>query len=113
MGVSWDNLAPISDTTIISAATQEYTKKPGIADVGGCVASRLKYSLVAGIAAFILFFIFGGGGTVGAGAGEILEQNMNPISLVMLIPVAVMLVVAVKTRNIYKAITAESSSERL
>lgn len=105
-GIFGDNLAPISDTTIISAATQEYTKKPGIADVGGCVASRLKYSLVAGIAAFILFFIFGGGGTVGAGAGEILEQNMNPISLVMLIPVAVMLVVAVKTRNIYKAITA-------
>ena len=77
------------------------------------MASRLKYSLVAGIARLFLLFIFGGGGTVGAGAGEILEQNMNPISLVMLIPVAVMLVVAVKTRNIYKAITAESSSERL
>ncbi|HZJ58587.1 MAG TPA: Na+/H+ antiporter NhaC family protein [Clostridia bacterium] len=104
-GIFGDNLAPISDTTIISAGTQEYTKKPGFADVGGCVTSRLKYSLIAGIAAFILFLIFGGGGTVGAGAGEILENNMNPITLVMLIPVAVMLFVAVKTRNIYKAIT--------
>jgi Na+/H+ antiporter NhaC len=37
-----DNLAPISDTTIISAGTQEYTKKQGFADIGGCVATRLK-----------------------------------------------------------------------
>ncbi|QCJ40850.1 Na+/H+ antiporter NhaC family protein [Bacillus sp. S3] len=100
-----DNLAPISDTTIISAGTQEYTKKEGFAEVGGCVASRLKYSLVAGSISFVLFWILGGGGTVGAGASDILAKNMNPISLVMLVPVAVMLIVAIKTRNIYKAIT--------
>ncbi|MFZ7942718.1 Na+/H+ antiporter NhaC family protein [Neobacillus sp. 19] len=100
-----DNLAPISDTTIISAGTQEYTKREGFADVGGCVASRLKYSLVAGSISFVLFWILGGGGTVGAGASDILAKNMNPISLVMLVPVAVMLIVAIKTRNIYKAIT--------
>ncbi|MFJ5622912.1 Na+/H+ antiporter NhaC family protein [Peribacillus loiseleuriae] len=100
-----DNLAPISDTTIISAGTQEYTKKEGFAEVGGCVASRLKYSLVAGTISFVLFWIFGGGGTVGAGASDILAENMNPITLVMLVPVVVMLIVAIKTRNIYKAIT--------
>ncbi|MFB3164557.1 Na+/H+ antiporter NhaC family protein [Neobacillus sp. 179-J 1A1 HS] len=100
-----DNLAPISDTTIISAGTQEYTKKQGFADIGGCVATRLKYSLVAGVISFVLFWIFGGGGTTGAGAAEILEKNMNPTTLVMLVPVAVMLIVAIKTRNIYKAIT--------
>ncbi|MFK9092091.1 Na+/H+ antiporter NhaC family protein [Bacillus salipaludis] len=100
-----DNLAPISDTTIISAGTQEYTKKEGFAEVGGCVASRLKYSLVAGAISFVLFWIFGGGGMVGAGASDILAKNMNPITLVMLVPVVVMLIVAIKTRNIYKAIT--------
>ncbi|MBS4220541.1 Na+/H+ antiporter NhaC family protein [Bacillus sp. FJAT-49711] len=100
-----DNLAPISDTTIISAGTQEYTKKEGFAEVGGCVASRLKYSLVAGSISFVLFWILGGGGTVGAGASDILGNNMNPTTLVMLIPVAVMLIVAIKTRNIYIAIT--------
>ncbi|WP_419887579.1 Na+/H+ antiporter NhaC family protein [Neobacillus niacini] len=100
-----DNLAPISDTTIISAGTQEYTKKQGFADIGGCVATRLKYSLVAGVISFVLFWIFGGGGTAGTGAAEILEKNMNPTTLVMLVPVAVMLIVAIKTRNIYKAIT--------
>ncbi len=101
-----DNLAPISDTTIISAGTQEYTKKEGVAEIGGCVASRLKYSLTAGSISFVLFWIFGGGGQEGAGAGDILAENMNPVTLVMLIPVAVMLVIAIKTRNIYKAITA-------
>lgn len=100
-----DNLAPISDTTIISAGTQEYTKKEGLADVGGCVSSRLKYSLIAGIISFFLFWILGGGGTAGAGAENILAQNMNPTTLVMLVPVAVMLAVSIKTRNIYKAIT--------
>ena len=104
-GIFGDNLAPISDTTIISAGTQEYTKKSGFADVGGCVTSRLKYSLTAGAISFVLFWIFGGGGTLGSGAEEILTQNMNPATLVMLVPVVVMLVTAIKTRNIYKAIT--------
>lgn len=104
-GIFGDNLAPISDTTIISAGTQQYTKKSGFADVGGCVTSRLKYSLAAGIISFILFWIFGGGGSLGSGAEEILAENMNASTLVMLIPVAVMLFAAVKTRNIYKAIT--------
>lgn len=100
-----DNLAPISDTTIISAGTQEYSKKAGMADVGGCVASRLKYSLVAGIPTFLIFMLAGGGGQKGTGAQEILMQSMNPRPLIMLIPVAMMLAVAIATRNIYKAIT--------
>ena len=104
-GIFGDNLAPISDTTIISAGTQEYTKKSGFAEVGGCVTSRMKYALTAAGISFILFWIFGGGGTPGNGADEILTGSMNPTSLVMLVPVAVMLITAVKTRNIYKAIT--------
>ncbi len=100
-----DNLAPISDTTIISAGTQEYTKKPGTADVGGCVATRLKYSLTAGSISFVLFWVFGGGGTGGNGGEKLLAENMDPSTLIMLIPVVVMLAVAVKSRNIYKAIT--------
>lgn len=100
-----DNLAPISDTTIISSGTQEYTKKEGFAEVGGVVGSRLKYSLVAGFISFFLFWILGGGGTVGTGASNILVKHMNPTTLIMLVPVLIMLVVAIKTRNIYKAIT--------
>lgn len=104
-GIFGDNIAPVSDTTIISAGTQEYTKKEGFAEIGGCVASRLKFALVAGGFSLLLFGIFGGGGTGGAGASQILMENMNPSTLVMLIPVGAMLAVAVLTRNIYMAIT--------
>lgn len=104
-GIFGDNLAPISDTTIISAGTQEYTKKSGFADVGGCVTSRMKYALTAAFISFVLFWIFGGGGTNGSGADKILAGSMDPAPLVMLIPVVVMLITAVKTRNIYIAIT--------
>lgn len=100
-----DNLAPISDTTIISASTQEYTRKKGTAEVGGCVSTRLKYSLVAGTLTTILYLIIGGDGHAGNGASEILAKNTNPMGLVMLIPVAIMLIVSVRTRDIFKAIT--------
>lgn len=100
-----DNLAPISDTTIISAGSQEYSKKGGVAEVGGVVSSRLRYSLVAGAISFFLFWIIGGGGTLGSGADEILATHMNPVSLVILVPVAIMLIVAIKTRSIYIAST--------
>ena len=47
-----DNLAPISDTTIGSALTQE-------ADVKDVVRTRLPYSLIAGGLSAVLFIIFG------------------------------------------------------
>lgn len=96
-----DNLAPISDTTIASASTQQFLDgRP--ADVGGVVKSRLKYSAVAGAISLIIFAIFGGqGGTIQGGS---IEAVSNPKSLFMLIPVAVMLIVATKTRNIFQGI---------
>jgi len=99
-----DNLAPVSDTTIVSAATQAYTRKSGSADIGGVVSTRFKYAIVAAIATTILYLIFGGGGEYGAGAGEILSENMNPKSLLMLIPVAILLYIAIKTREIFTAL---------
>lgn len=96
-----DNLAPISDTTIASASTQTF-KDGTPADIGGVVASRLKYSAVAGIVTLIIFAIFGGmGGNFQGGA---LDAAANPMSLIMLIPVVVMLTVSTKTRNIYLGI---------
>lgn len=100
-----DMLAPISDSTIISTGTQEYSKKEGIADVGGCVATRIKYAVVGGIISFFVYWLLGGGGMNSQDASEILEAGMNPVALVMLLPVAVMLVVAIKTHDIYIAST--------
>ena len=96
-----DNLAPISDTTIASASTQQF-RDGHPADVGGVVKSRVKYSAVAGLVALVLFGILGGiGGTFQGGE---IHAASNPKSLFMLIPVIIMLVVATKSRNIFLGI---------
>lgn len=96
-----DNLAPISDTTIASSSTQQF-RDGHVADIGGVVKSRLKYSLVAGFISLIIFAVFGGtGGTYQGGA---VEAAANPKSLFMLIPVAIMLIVATRSRNIFLGI---------
>lgn len=96
-----DNLAPISDTTIASASTQQFKNgKP--ADIGGVVSSRIKYSAVAGLITIVIFAVFGGMGGVYEGGS--IDAAANPVSLVMLIPVVLMLTVSTKTRNIYEGI---------
>lgn len=100
-----DNIAPISDTTIASAVSQSYKNKEGVADIGGVVATRMKYALVAGLFACILFFLFGSAGTVDAAGREILMKYMNPKGLIMLIPVAILLTVSIIKRDIFIAIT--------
>ena len=89
-----DNLAPISDTTIASASTQQFRDgRP--ADVGGCVKTRFKYSIVAGSIALVLFAILGGIGgttalqpalTLGCGAvgGSATSENVGPMHLLNL-----------------------------
>ncbi len=96
-----DNLAPISDTTIVSAATQE-------TDVGGVVKSRLKYVLIAGLISAILFLIFGSGeSTVPADeAQQLLSNTADPKGLPMLIPAAIVFVVAVSGKHFLAALTA-------
>ena len=96
-----DNLAPISDTTIASASTQQF-KDGRPADIGGVVSSRLKYSLVGATIAAIIYAVCGGmGGTYQGGQ---IDALANPVTLVMLIPVVIMLFVATKTRNIFAGI---------
>lgn len=96
-----DNLAPISDTTIASASTQQL-KNGRPADIGGVVSSRIKYSAIAGAITIVIFAVFGGIGGVYEGGS--IDAASNPVSLVMLIPVILMLTVSTKTRNIYAGI---------
>ncbi|MGX7107483.1 Na+/H+ antiporter NhaC family protein [Hutsoniella sourekii] len=104
-GVFGDNLAPISDTTIISAGTQYFKKSQRPSDVGGAVRSRLPYSLIAGSLSFILFVILGGGGEVGTSGQVLMHTGQDLLPLIMLIPVAVMLIVSVRSHNLYLAIS--------
>jgi Na+/H+ antiporter NhaC len=96
-----DNLAPVSDTTIVSAATQE-------TDVGGVVRSRLKYSLLAAGLSALLFFSFGGGQSSmnPAEAERLLSETADPKGLPMLIPAVVVFMIAMSGGHFLVAITA-------
>jgi len=94
-----DNLAPVSDTTIVSAVTQD-------ADIGGVVASRFKYALVAAIFALASYVVAGQ-----AMAGEPLDvgaqatSGVGPLGLAHLLSIVVVIGTAVQGRHIIEAIS--------
>lgn len=95
-----DNLAPVSDTTIVSATTQD-------ADVPGVVRSRFKYSIIAAVPAAILFGVFGGGGAATADqatAGSIMG-SVSANGLIMLIPFAIVLILALSGQHLMTSLT--------
>ncbi|AQL44078.1 sodium:proton antiporter [Halorientalis sp. IM1011] len=96
-----DNLAPVSDTTIVSAVTQE-------ADIGGVVASRFKYAIVPAIVAFAAYVVAGNlmeGIQVAGQAREIFVESANPAGLLHLVSMGVVIATAVRGRHIVEAIS--------
>ena len=96
-----DNLAPVSDTTIVSAVTQN-------SDIG-VVASRFKYAIIAAVLAFAGYvaagMMLGSPFEVGRGAQSLFVENSNPLGLVHLLSVAVVIATAVAGRHIVGAIS--------
>jgi len=95
-GAFGDNLAPVSDTTICSATSQ------GV-DVPGVVKSRLKYAIPSAVITLVGIIAFGMTHTGNATAiGDI---SYNASTLLMLIPVAITIWVAIKSGDIIIATT--------
>ena len=94
-----DNLAPVSDTTIVSAVTQD-------ADIGGVVASRFKYAIAAAIPAFAAYLMAGaamaGASLEGSAA---LREAATATGLVHLISMGVVIATAVAGRHIVEAVS--------
>ncbi len=90
-----DNLAPISDTTIVSAFTQE-------AEMRDVVRSRFPLAMTAALMAAAVIFIFGGGGTV-KDFPEI-QARMHPAGLLMLIPFIIVVVSALSGRHLVESL---------
>jgi len=78
-----DHFAPVSDTTIISASTQRFRSKPGNADIGGVVRSRLLYAVPAFMIASVLYLLVGGSGDA-AGGRELMAEYRHAPGLFML-----------------------------
>jgi Na+/H+ antiporter NhaC len=98
-GAFGDNLAPVSDTTICSATSQ------GV-DVPGVVKSRLKYALVAASIAIIGMIAYGSGYTGVVSSADVVQYD--PRTLIMLVPVALTIWIAIKTGDIIVATTIGS-----
>ena len=98
-----DNFAPVSDTTIIAATSQEYTYKEGSADIGGTVRTRFPYVALSAIFSMILFFLFGGGASAldPSEAEALLAQYQMPLGLLLLIPTLVVIIMAIRGINIF------------
>lgn len=90
-----DNLAPVSDTTIVSAFTQG-------AEIGDVVRSRAPLALSAATLAIIVFLITGGGGDVSS-LPE-LDIITNPAGLFMLISLGVVVTSALLGRHILESL---------
>lgn len=90
-----DNLAPISDTTIVSAFTQE-------AEMRDVVRSRFPLAMTAALFALIIVFVFGGGGEVKP-LPEI-RTRMNPEGMLMLIGFAIVVVSALSGRHLVESL---------
>ncbi len=99
-----DNIAPISDTTVASSSTQTYKHKPGSAEIAGVVAARFRFAIVSAIIAGALFYFLGSNNIPLAESSLVRDSQASYRSLWMLVPMAVLLIVAMKTRNIFKAI---------
>lgn len=101
-----DNVAPISDSTIVSAATQKYRTRRGNAEIPGVIASRMRYSLPA--AAITLALFWGIGAAVSPGSAAVAELSASDFSaqgLWMILAVVALLTTAFVTRDLFKAIS--------
>lgn len=90
-----DNLAPISDTTIVSAFTQGATMK-------NVVRSRFPLAISAAALAMGVFLVFGGGGQVST-LPEI-QANLNPSGALMLIALVIVVVSALSGKHIIESL---------
>lgn len=100
-----DNLAPISDTTIISSSSQRFRTRNAVADIGGVVRHRARYVLTAAAISALLFLVFGQSQAADTAVVSQFSTAASPQPLLMLIPVAIMLIVAMVTRDIFMAVT--------
>ena len=99
-----DNLAPVSDVTVISSVTQRF-RNGTPADIAGVVRTRLPYAMIA-LAVSLPVYAF---------MGESLPVSEAALSgdasaLLMLVPVAVLIAVAVRTRDVLMAISAGTAT---
>ena len=90
-----DNLAPISDTTIVSAYSQGTT-------IDKVVKSRLRYALIAGGITIITYVIFAL--TAKSGAKIAPPEDLNPVGLAMIVVPLLLLFLMWRGKDLVEAL---------
>lgn len=88
-----DNLAPVSDTTIASAMTQQVS-------LGKAVKDRMKYSLLSGSFATVMFLITGFRVLSGSGAAEITGDPAYAMNIVYVLLPVMVVVLMISGKNL-------------
>ncbi len=97
-----DMLSPTSQGTVVTATTQKSFYNPNRETNNiDIIKYRLKYIVPIAIIASIMFFLANGNGNVVAGSEELLMDLANPKGLLMLIPLAILIFISFKTRNVF------------
>ncbi len=94
-GAFGDNLAPVSDTTITSAYTQD-------AEMGDVVRTRLPLALAAAAVSVVVLALTGGGGTVEEAT---LANEADAIGLIQVVPFVLVIVLAMLRQHIIVSLT--------
>ena len=95
-----DNLAPVSDVAIISAMTQSDNMGRPI-DLGEVVRTRFPFAMAALIITLPFYFF----GSAGSAQTVQVFEDANLMSLVMIIPVALLIYVAIRSKDALHAVT--------
>ena len=101
-----DSIAPVSDTAVIAASTQEYEDAGKVADVGGTVKDRLPFVLVAVFITILAFIIVGSIADNTATATDVNTTDTYPQGLALLIPTFVVILLSLRHVNIFISIFA-------
>ena len=95
-----DNLAPVSDVAIISAMTQSDNAGRPI-DLGEVVRTRFPFAMAALILTLPFYFF----GSAGSAQTVQVFEDANLMSLMMIIPVALLIYVAIRSKAALPAVT--------
>ncbi len=98
-----DSIAPVSDTAVIAATTQEYADGKGCADIGGTVKKRLPLVLTASVVALIAYGI-AGGFHITTSITVLDNTSEHPQGLALLIPTLVVILLSFRKINIFIAL---------
>ena len=95
-----DSIAPVSDTAVIAASTQEFEDGGRTADIGGTIKHRLPIVLTASLLTCILFLV---AGKLWAISPESIPSNISDdwFGLTMILPTLVVIALSFLHVNIF------------